>query len=639
MEYLLKSTFILSLFNFFYILFLQRDTFFQSIRFYFITGIITALVIPFITIKEYVFIDTTLHTGFINEGEIPAIQETSLSWNQILIIAYIIGVLFFSIKFLIQLSSLLWFLHKNPKIKKRNFVFVSSNKDIAPFSFFKYLVLNSNAYNTNELNQIIAHEKIHASQFHSIDNLLIQILAIFNWFNPFVWLYTREIQKNLEFIADEHAQGITSKNQNYQHLLLKTISPDYQMALTTNFYNSLIKKRIDMLQKNRSNNTMQFKFLLIIPMLIAFVFTFNTKVIAQQKISKTIELVETDFVEEIITKDFSKTDLEKLKTRLASQDISFKYKKLKYNSNNEIIGINISVKNKNGNQSNFSQKSDFPIKPIMLNINSKGALSLGNVSGMDNIHNVLFSSGDATEYKNVIIKSGKKGDKGVWFSDNNTKVISGGENNGLVIVTEEDGENKTFTVTVDDSKDIQIGDSENKNISVWVSDNNDSTTLTMGGDKKKSYTYKIKRVDGENDLHVGHDKSSDSDKKMIFISDGEIEGDSTKIKEVKIINVEGGNDKNHKVIIKEGKSTNGNSFVIKIDEDKIDASNNKNIIYRSKSSKTPLFILDGKEMKDGNIDDMDPNNIESISVLKGEKAIKKYGDKGKDGVIEIITKK
>ena len=141
---------------------------------------------------------------------------------------------------------------------------MNSNKDIAPFSFFKYIVLNPNAYNTNELNQIIAHEKIHASQFHSIDNLLIQILAIFNWFNPFVWLYTREIQKNLEFIADEHAQGITSKNQNYQHLLLKTISPDYQMALTTNFYNSLIKKRIDMLQKNRSNNTMQFKFLLIL---------------------------------------------------------------------------------------------------------------------------------------------------------------------------------------------------------------------------------------------------------------------------------------------------------------------------------------------------------------------------------------
>ncbi len=588
MEYLLKSTFIISLFYFFYILFLQKDTFFQSIRFYFLTGIITALIIPFITIKKYVFIDATLNAGFINinEGEIKAVQEAALSWDQILIIAYIIGVLFFSIKILIQLSSLLWFLYRNPKIKKGNFVFVNSNKDIAPFSFFKYIVLNPNAYNTNELDQIITHEKIHASQFHSIDNLLIQILAIFNWFNPFVWLYTKEIQKNLEFIADEHAQGITSENQNYQHLLLKTILPHNQTALTTNFYNSLIKKRIDMLQKNRSSKTMQIKFLLIIPMLVAFVFTFNTKVIAQKKNTYTVKtnVDQVDFYE-TIDKDFSKTDLEKLKTRLASQDISFKYKKLKYNSNNKIVGISISVKDKNGNQSNFSQKSDFPIKPIMLNINSKGALSVGNITGMQNNHNMLFSSDDDSLYKTVIVKNGKKRDENI----------------------------------------------------IWITDEG-STTLSMGGDKKKPYTYTIKRVNGENDIIVGQDGSSDSDKKMIFISDGEIEGDSTKIREVKIINVEEGNDKNHKVIIKEGKSINGNSFIIKIDEDKIDASNNKNIIYRSKSNKTPLFILDGKEMKDGNMDDMDPNNIKSISVLKGEKAIEKYGDKGKDGVIEITTK-
>ena len=37
--------------------------------------------------------------------------------------------------------------------------------------------------------------------------------------------------------------------------------------------------------------------------------------------------------------------------------------------------------------------------------------------------------------------------------------------------------------------------------------------------------------------------------------------------------------------------------------------------------------------------DLNPNEIESINVLKGEAAIKKYGDKGKDGVIEITTKK
>ncbi|MBK8878608.1 MAG: hypothetical protein IPN74_08705 [Haliscomenobacter sp.] len=35
---------------------------------------------------------------------------------------------------------------------------------------------------------------------------------------------------------------------------------------------------------------------------------------------------------------------------------------------------------------------------------------------------------------------------------------------------------------------------------------------------------------------------------------------------------------------------------------------------------------------------MDPNDIQSISVLKGESAVTIYGEKGREGVIEITTK-
>ena len=36
---------------------------------------------------------------------------------------------------------------------------------------------------------------------------------------------------------------------------------------------------------------------------------------------------------------------------------------------------------------------------------------------------------------------------------------------------------------------------------------------------------------------------------------------------------------------------------------------------------------------------LDPNKIESVTVLKGDSAIEKYGDKGKNGVVIIKTKK
>lgn len=51
-----------------------------------------------------------------------------------------------------------------------------------------------------------------------------------------------------------------------------------------------------------------------------------------------------------------------------------------------------------------------------------------------------------------------------------------------------------------------------------------------------------------------------------------------------------------------------------------------------------LLIVDGKKLAKGAINQLDPNDIESISVFKGENAIERYGDGGKDGVIEITTK-
>jgi serine protease Do len=56
-----------------------------------------------------------------------------------------------------------------------------------------------------------------------------------------------------------------------------------------------------------------------------------------------------------------------------------------------------------------------------------------------------------------------------------------------------------------------------------------------------------------------------------------------------------------------------------------------------KDGKTPLYVVDGKIVT--SISDIAPTDIESVSVLKGAMATKKYGEKAADGVIEIISKK
>ncbi len=58
---------------------------------------------------------------------------------------------------------------------------------------------------------------------------------------------------------------------------------------------------------------------------------------------------------------------------------------------------------------------------------------------------------------------------------------------------------------------------------------------------------------------------------------------------------------------------------------------------QSYSAANPLYIVDGKEVSD--IKTVDPGSIKSIDVLKGGSATGLYGEKGKNGVILISTKK
>lgn len=62
--------------------------------------------------------------------------------------------------------------------------------------------------------------------------------------------------------------------------------------------------------------------------------------------------------------------------------------------------------------------------------------------------------------------------------------------------------------------------------------------------------------------------------------------------------------------------------------------------YENKATKiSPLIILEGKEVDEGSIKDLKPDDVESINVIKDQNAIDKYGEKGRSGVIEIFLKK
>jgi hypothetical protein len=66
------------------------------------------------------------------------------------------------------------------------------------------------------------------------------------------------------------------------------------------------------------------------------------------------------------------------------------------------------------------------------------------------------------------------------------------------------------------------------------------------------------------------------------------------------------------------------------------------IVQENSNKKMPentLIFVDGKATTQKEMNAINPNTIQSVNVLKGESAIKKYGEKAANGVIEIILKK
>jgi TonB-dependent SusC/RagA subfamily outer membrane receptor len=86
---------------------------------------------------------------------------------------------------------------------------------------------------------------------------------------------------------------------------------------------------------------------------------------------------------------------------------------------------------------------------------------------------------------------------------------------------------------------------------------------------------------------------------------------------------------------------NGKVVVIGSYYENTSAKDQANIVLTPFSGQKdkPLIVIDGVINSEMNMNDIKPNDIKSINILKGDPAKAKYADKGANGVIEITTKK
>ncbi|MNK47047.1 BlaR1 peptidase M56 [compost metagenome] len=301
-------------------------------------------------------------------------ENFEINWSLVLAVVYGVGFLAFMIKFALDFYSLNAVLRGKKIEQQDDFKFIDINENIAPFSYFGYIVYNSSLYTATELENILEHEKVHSDQKHTIDVLISRIFCILFWFNPIIWLYKKAILQNLEFIADNEASKKIVDKKAYQYTLLKITTHETCVAITNHFYQSLIKKRIVMLNKNQSNKRNYWKYSAVIPALGAFVLLFQIKTIAQEKKQNEAVVIQRDTIKDSdetikITKNTTDKELNELPGKLkTNHNLDVEISDVKRNTKEELTAIQIKVKSDSGKKQTIKIDGDEAIKDCELAI-------------------------------------------------------------------------------------------------------------------------------------------------------------------------------------------------------------------------------------------------------------------------------
>jgi len=294
-----------------YDLFLKKETFFSLNRGYLLLTPVLSIVLPFISLgfiqqnipqgavvqlPALILGDAVLETG---NGPILGLSNIEILW----ILGVIGSVLLFSYK-IFKLKKLKT-LGTTETIRETRLIILPKT-DIA-FSFFNTIYLGENISEEKKVS-IVAHENIHIQQKHSLDLLYFELLRIVFWFNPLVYVFQNRIATLHEYIADAEMTHY-GKKQYYQNLLSEVFQTKEISFLNTFFNQSLIKKRILMLQKPKSSKTAQLRYFLLVPLLFGMVVYTSCNNDPKPDENQTEQLSEDEMMDKIIADEEEKMRL------------------------------------------------------------------------------------------------------------------------------------------------------------------------------------------------------------------------------------------------------------------------------------------------------------------------------------------
>jgi len=298
-EYMIQSLICLGCLYSLYWLLFRKETFFALNRIYLISSVLLSVLIPlfkisFDTTQAAPIYSVMLESVPFSGQNISETINNSISTINSIAIVYFTGVIVFLIRFVFQIFQIFNFINRFGINYYKGVKVVYITKKYSTFSFFNIVFINNENISDEKLDKIIAHENIHIRQKHTIDVIFLEVLCIFQWFNPFVWFCKHSIKEVHEYLADDGVLSQGYSRINYQSLLFALITGMRLNEITNNFNHSLIKKRFIMMTKSKSAHRAKLKLLFVLPLTLMLIFAFSVtaskSVTGQSKNSKQKEV-------------------------------------------------------------------------------------------------------------------------------------------------------------------------------------------------------------------------------------------------------------------------------------------------------------------------------------------------------------
>jgi TonB-dependent SusC/RagA subfamily outer membrane receptor len=579
--YILKSAIWIAIFYGIYRFFFLNETFLKFNRIFLFIGMIAPFVLALCQFRYPVEIISSPIPYEL--GSAPAIiggDAIPVSLDRICLFVYIVGALGLFSYYGLGLSKIRKLIGRQDSNsgRKPKVIYVSGIR--SSFSFFGYVFMDSQAGLWDiEKELILAHETAHVGQRHWVDILLAQFVCVLQWFNPFAWLYLSAIKQNHEFLADRSVIDKGYSPAVYQAVLINSTFKVPVFAFTNSFAYYYKFKRITIMKKSVSKPVKKWAVLLLLPAFAAFLAAFAKP----EYHYSALPLPAQPEVKNLVSQD--------------------------------TIKKTVTVKS-----AETTAKPNFTPPRIE-------TVRATKVTGQ-----VLDTDGKPIAGASIVQKGGKQGTV-TDMNGNFTLITEVDSELRVVYIDKEEAIVKLTGMTKGKPVSITLKDEADKpakNVDSVVNtltatyatcdDGDDTSKMKIRGDKSNPPLFIL---DGKEITSIDHMNPDDIANISVF-------------KDSSATSVYGEKGKNGVVIIT-SKRKGVDSIVKHTGVVTYDKNETRISINGIGDKNPPLYILDGKEIT--SLDHLHPEDIDSISVLKNNSATSVYGEKGKNGVIIITSKK